>query len=427
MRCNLYGRKRRAVSFYERNGMLKRIGAWLLLCLLLCSSAAAQGMDIRLTTEMSEVLSDGALRALTTWLADAYLNVQMQQDAQEIALYHGDRLLLSAAANAQGAAVTAGEITAKAQPVDADIAQIPVRATAAAERLGQLLMDYERSAKATAELGGAVKAKTQLSYALTAEEWAAVWPQVCNILGESLRGISLESKGTLRRYFDQDGKEVGAYFYAEKVRIAQNDVREVRLEYGISPNGLYLAFRCPNKNETRNVRISITAKRTERSDRISYSLTGDVRVKNEDVQDTVTVEASLKDVQGTVSGKVTANLSVRRGGKTRKYALEIKPEITSAAGSAAYAVDAGGQRVLEGKILLEEAKEKPVSLPEINGDETLVSVQLTRSIYDTLLDLPDSERLELMYYLNRSLYLTGDQKDISIMYDPEFTVTEVPE
>ena len=407
--------------------MLKRICAGLLLWIFLCSGAAAQGMDIRLTAEMSEVLSDGALRALTTWLADAYLNVQMQQDAQEIALHHGDRLLLSAAANPQGAAVTAGEITAKAQPMTVDIAQLPAQATAAAESLGQLLKVYEKSAKATAELGGAVKAKTQLSYTLQAAEWAAVWPQVCDILGESLRGISLESKGTLRRYFDQDGKEVGAYFYAEKVRIAENDVREVRLEYGLSDSGLYLAFRCPNKNETRNVRISITAKRTERSDRISYSLSGDVRVKNEDTQDTVTAEASLKDVQGTVSGKITANLSLRRDGKTRKYALEIKPEVTSASGSVAYAVDAGGQRVLEGKLMLEETAEKTVSLPEINGDETQVAVQLTRLLYDTLLDLPDSERLELMYYLNRSIFLTGDQKDISIMYDPEFTVTEVPE
>ena len=407
--------------------MLKRICAGLLLWIFLCSGAAAQGMDIRLTAEMSEVLSDGALRALTTWLADAYLNVQMQQDAQEIALHHGDRLLLSAAANPQGAAVTAGEITAKAQPMTVDIAQLPAQATAAAESLGQLLKVYEKSAKATAELGGAVKAKTQLSYTLQAAEWAAVWPQVCDILGESLRGISLESKGTLRRYFDQDGKEVGAYFYAEKVRIAENDVREVRLEYGLSDSGLYLAFRCPNKNETRNVRISITAKRTERSDRISYSLSGDVRVKNEDTQDTVTAEASLKDVQGTVSGKITANLSLRRDGKTRKYALEIKPEVTSASGSVAYAVDAGGQRVLEGKLMLEETAEKTVSMPEINGDETQVAVQLTRLLYDTLLDLPDSERLELMYYLNRSIFLTGDQKDISIMYDPEFTVTEVPE
>lgn len=407
--------------------MLKRICAGLLLCLFLCSGAMAQGMEIRLTAEKSEVLSDGALRALTTWLADAYLNVQLQQDAQGIALHHGDRLLLSAAANPQAAAIASGETTAKVPPMTADIAQIPAQVTAAAENLGRLLMDYEKSAKATAELGGAVKVKTQLSYALTAEEWAAVWPQVCDILGESLRGISIESKGTLRRYFDQDGKEIGAYFYAEKVRIAENDVREVRLEYGLSGSGLYLAFRCPNKNETRNVRISITAKRTERSDRISYSLTGDVRVKRSDAQDTVTVEASLKDVQGTVSGKVTANLSQRRDGKTRKYALEIKPEITALTGSVAYAVDAGGQRVLEGKILLEETADKPVSLPAVNADETQVSLRLTKLLYDTLLDLPDSERLELLYYLNRPLYLTGDQKEISIMYDPEFTVTEVPE
>ena len=90
-------------------------------------------------------------------------------------------------------------------------------------------------------------------------------------------------------------------------------------------------------------------------------------------------------------------------------------------------MDAGGQRVLEGKILLEETADKPVSLPAVNADETQVSLRLTKLLYDTLLDLPDSERLELLYYLNRPLYLTGDQKEISIMYDPEFTVTEVPE
>ena len=60
-------------------------------------------------------------------------------------------------------------------------------------------------------------------------------------------------------------------------------------------------------------------------------------------------------------------------------------------------------------------------------DDTVKMLRLTKLLYDTLLDLPDSERLELLYYLNRPLYLTGDQKEISIMYDPEFTVTEVPE
>lgn len=410
--------------------MIRRSIALLLVLCCWQGCALAAGVEMRLAVEDSDVLSAGAQRALGQWLEKAYLTLETTEEAQQAAIYYDDALLLAAAADAENAALTAQGLSVPVDKTDGSFLDIWPQALLKAQRLGALLKDYEKSANASAELGGAVKAKTQLSYALTKEQWAEVWPAVCDILGETLTGYTIESKGTLRRYFDVEGSEIGAYFYAEKVRIAENDVREVRLEYGCQPEkGLYLAFRCPDKNETRNVRISLTAKRTERTDRISYTVNGDIRVKHAEGQDTLLIESTLKEQEKVFSGKATINYTQKRGDNSVKHALSLKPEImlVDQTGTVEVAYDRAGLNIMTGKVMLSAAPEKEIMVPAVNAQWEQLVQALTRKLIYSLLDAEPEDRLELMYYLNRSAFLTGDEKEIYLMYDPEFMVMEEPE
>ncbi len=410
--------------------MIKRIIALLLALCCWQGGALADGVQLRFTMEESEVLSEGALRALGQWLEQAYLVLDTAQDKQLSALYYDDAPLIVAAADAQSAVLTAEGLTVPVERTDFSLQEIISQALDKAQMLGQALSVYEKSAKATAELGGVVKAKTQLSYALSKEQWAEIWPQVCDILGERFAAYTMESKGTLRRYFDAEGSEIGAYFYAEKVRVGENDVREVRLEYGYQQaKGLYLSFRCPNKNETRNTRILLTAKRTERTDRISYAVNGDIRLKHAAGQDTLLIESTLKEQEGVFSGKATLNYTQKRGEQSVKHALTIKPEVAlgSLLGVIKIAYDRAGQNVATGTLALSAAQAGEISIPAVNASQEQLTEALARRLVYSLLDIAPEDRLELMYYLNRSLFLTGDEKEIYLMYDPEFMVMEEPE
>lgn len=406
--------------------MIKRIIALiLLLCLCGQTGAIAENMEIRLTLTGSDVLSDGAQRALAQWLGKAHLAVYTADDLQEIALYADDNALLSAVGSKQEGRISAGGYTAPLQMQQFSFSECFAQALSCAQQLGEELKAYEKSAAASAELGGAVKAKTQLSYALSQAEWAEVWPKVCAVLGEGLQEYALESKGTLRRYFDADGNEIGAYFYAEKVRIAENDVREVRLEYAFqAEKGLYVSFRCPNKNDTRNLRITLTAKRTERTDRISYTINADIRQKGENGQDTLLADVSFKETAGVFSGSAKINYTQKRGEKSVKYALEIKPDLKmeTKTGTIDFSYDRAGVQVLAGEITLTHGAEKDIALPDINAQEAQVIKRLAYDLMLSLAETDPNERLELMYYLNRDVFLKGDEKDF--MYDPELTATE---
>lgn len=411
--------------------MIKRIIALcLMLCLCLQAGALADRREIRLTLLGSDVLSDGAQRALAQWLGKTYLAVHEADDAQEATLYYDECALVSAAGRESTGTLTAGEYTAPIALESFDLSSAWTQLLSGVQQAGDALKAYEKTAKATAELGGAVKAKTQLSYALSKDQWAAAWSAVCAALDERLAGCTIESKATLRRYFDAEESEIGAYFYAEKLRVAADDVREVRLEYAFQPDGgLYISFRCPNKNETRNLRISLTLKRTERTDRISYTVNGDIRHKHAEGQDTLLVEGSLKETEGVLSGKATLTYTQKRGETSVKHVLTLQPEMTLAGGTGALYFDytRAGLQLLAGEITLTAAEKTDVRLPAVNATEAQVIERLAYDLMQSLMDTDREEQLEMLYYLNRAVFLTGDEKDVQWIYDPEFVVTEEPD
>ena len=264
---------------------IRRVLALLLMSILCVSAALGEGVQVSFSAQESDYLSAGALRALNQVLADITLVLTQENDGAGIALLDGENEILRMQSQAGRALLTADGCTAE-QPL-AYIREQGVYGAVlqAGQTVGQLLSGWETTGKATAELGNAGNPKTQAVYVLTGEEWATVWTDVCAVLlpvlqntvqnptwlerAEAfLRGLTIEGKGTLRRYFAADGTEMGAYFYAAQVRFAENDVREVRLEYGYTQEkGFYLTFRCPNKKETRNLRISVKGKVSTRSER----------------------------------------------------------------------------------------------------------------------------------------------------------------
>ena len=136
------------------------------------------------------------------------------------------------------------------------------------QSLGALLADFEREEHRSIEMGDVLTSPLQLTYALTREEWQEKWPDVLALIADvfpayDLSGFDITSdKATFKRYFARDGQEIGAYFYAGSARVAPEDIREIRLEWGCrADKALYLAFRSPSqgKGETRNFRIAFSA------------------------------------------------------------------------------------------------------------------------------------------------------------------------
>ncbi|MBR5231013.1 MAG: hypothetical protein IKW00_02050 [Clostridia bacterium] len=403
------------------------IRKWLSLALVLMlaiGSASAAGYDLCLQAEKSDILSEGALRGLSQWLDKARLTLWTEENPQA-AVYYGDTLLLAA----DEQLLTDGKTAVAGEQKTCDIGSLPAKMTEQMRSLAALAAKYEKSAQATAELGNIVKAKKQLSYALTADQWAEIWPKVAEVLGEWVSDLKIESKGTLRRYFASDGSEIGGYFYAEKVRIAENDVRQVRLEYGYdAEKGLYLAFRCPNARETRNIRITMTVKISDRDGKKTRSISADVRRWQDGDQDVILLEGSVKEQKGAVTGKTTLDYTRKRDGKSLKQSLtashDLKKTADGLTGEVSFDWKYGGRRALSGKVTAGRSERTKISMPAAGGDESSLQRGLTQRLLRTLQNISDEDRLELIYYLNRSAYLTGEEKEIYITYDPEFTVTE---
>ena len=270
-----------------------------------------------------------------------------------------------------------------------------------------------------------------MSYALSAEAWQAIWPEVCAVLGEELAAYTIESKGTFRRYFASDGSEIGAYFYAEKVRFAADDVRTVRLEYGCSAEkGLYLAFRCPNAAETRNLRITVTIMRSVREGKVTHTISCDVRRKADSAQDTVLVEGSVKEEKGRLSGKTTLNYTRKRGSESVKHTLALKADLAASPveGIVEFGYDRAGKTVLDGEMMLGVLPEtEMMQMPAVNASQKQLTPALSLSLLETLENIRQEDVFELLYYLDRPSYLEGEETALRIEDDPRFIVTEVPE
>ena len=399
---------------------IRRVLALLLMSILYMSAALGEGVQVRFSALESEYLSAGALRALNQVLAGLTLVLSQKDGSADIALFEGETEILRMQSQGERALLTAGGLTSEQPFAYIYEKAVPQAALQTAQALGQLLSAWETTGNATAELGDAGKPKTQTVYALTGEEWAAVWPEVCatvlpmlqNTVQDAawlartqsfLQGLTIEGKGTLRRYFAADGTEMGAYFYAAQVHFAENDVREVRLEYGYTQDkGFYLAFRCPNKKETRNLRISVKGKVSARNERTTYTLNADIRRAYDGAGDTYIAESSLRNENNVLTGEAALQITRKRKDGTVKTSLTAEPVLTLAqqpTGEVKITCTQDGQMLLSGMLTVENASYTIPAPPAVCATLSQTEERLSRTVLLLLQKADSADRMELVHYL----------------------------
>lgn len=247
-------------------------------------------------------------------------------------------------------------------------AEIPVwtaggDALAAGAALGKVLADRETEKALQTDLQEAGNARSQAVYVLSAGEWAAVWDQVCAVLPDGIpRDVTFADKGTFRRYFDRDGREMGGYFYTSALE-AGGVMREVRLEYGITPDkGFYLAFRCPDSAEKTNVRVSLHGRKSSKG----WTLNGECR-------ETDGGDSRVLSLSGKTWEKLTLKETRKENGRTSSRSLVLAP---GEDGRTDWKYSEADAQVLSGTAILQGGQLPSRPLPEGIGD--------TQELYDQL-------------------------------------------
>ena len=352
------------------------------LSLLLVLLMAAPSSALRLTATIgdSELLSDGALSALSVLSDGAGLTLS----ADGFDLDKNGELLLRARADDEGGVVACGDAAA---PFDIPAAG-ETDVWTAMEELGVLLSPWEKRREENVDLQEAGSARETCTYALTGEEWESVWPQVTEILcrvtpsARMLSTAQISGKGTFKRYFAKDGTAVGGYFYTAEMTV--NDVkREVRLEFGRQAGkGLYVAFRCPNAKNTSNVRLVLHAQEHTGG----WTLNGDLRVTGS--------ESAHYTAEGRTDGKLKLGWTAPFLGKATAYTLTLKNEESRSE----FSLQRGTKILLTGKVCMEKA-----DLPEIeltaNTDEYAAAKALSERIISLLISEQPENGMQLIHYL----------------------------
>ena len=353
---------------------------FLSLLLALLMTAPSGALRLTATIGESELLSDGALAALSA-LADS---TELRLSAEGFDLSKNGELLLCARADDKSGVIACDDAAASFD--------IPVAGEAdvwtTMEELGALLSPWEKRREESINLQEAGNAREVSTYALTGEEWANVWPQVTEILcrmtpsAQILAKAQINGKGTFKRYFAKDGTVVGGYFYAAEMTI--NDVkREVRVEFGRQTGkGVYVAFRCPNKKNTSNIRLVLHAQEHAGG----WTLNGDLRVTGS--------ESAHYTIEGRTDGKLKLGWTAPFLGKATAYALilrngESESELTLQRGT----------RILLTGVAYREKTELPKLELTANGDIYAVAKALSEHITSMLISDQPENGMQLIHYL----------------------------
>lgn len=392
---------------------MRKIAAWALLICLLPVLALGEGACVSFVPRESDVWPQAALNALGVLLSGMELNVSADDTGAYFALDRkGEMLLRGEVLESGGAVWTQGACTAtEGENRLGDMSVCTLFAS-----LGDVLKDWEKSEEKKIELERVGTIRSQLVYVLAGEEWAQMWPQVMEKLTafapqlQALENLTVGEKGTLKRYFLKDGTEIGGYFYAAEVTL-NGEKREARLEWGYIPDkGLYIAFRCPNARDTRNVRIAVRGWETEKNGVRTRRYTADVRIVRDGDSAVYTLEGKFD--KGAWNGEGTLNATVKTDGKTRKYALNLETLADAGALDVMYKQD--GLTYLRGDMHISPAKKVSASAPETSGDMQHVVQSLALRVLSILqAEAPEGMQV-LLHYLSGNNYLDGGATNLRL-------------
>ena len=353
-----------------------------ILAILLSLILSLPGVALRFGADVhsSQTFSEEALDGMNALLAGAEL--VLSPAGYDLSM--GDQLLLWA----RNGMLAAGDAHA---PLEAET--LEGTALERARALGALLAEWEIEKQDTIDLQEAGSARKYLRYVLGEDGWSRMWPQMAEILGlPELAGAAITGKGTLRRYFDRDGQEFGAYFYAEKLHL-NGVTREVRLEYGFQPEkGLYLAFRCPDTRGQDNTRISLRAKRSG----TGWTVTGELRENS-----------GTYTIKGKTDGKLTLQASRKVNGKTAADSLAL--QITE--GSAAYEYISNKITVLTGTLYWTPAVLPERDVPAASGTLEDVAAAVARPLLSILRQAAPDSWQQVLHDLSPAAWIDAQKED----------------
>lgn len=358
-----------------------KVLVWLLSLLLALPAGETQ---FAFTADGGQTLSEAALAGLSAVLAETRLT--LGADGCDLTC---DGVPL---AWARTGLIGSGDVAASTEMPGLSGTAIDL-----AQALGRLLAPWETEKTDTIDLQEAGSARRRLQYVLGEEGWGRMAPQMADLLGiEALSDSTLTGKATFRRYFDRADQEIGAYFYAEKLRL-EGVTREVRLEYGLQlDRGFYLAFRCPDSRGTTNTRLSIHLKRTQ------TGWTGSAEVR-----ETLSGGSSQWTLKGSLPGTLTLEGGRKLDGVSHKYALSLK----TAEGEGAYAWTVDGARLLEGGVTWQPGALADRREISANADIAQVSAALAADLLDILRSAAPESWQQLLFAALPTAWIDVQKED----------------
>ena len=345
-------------------------------------------MRMTLSVQKSEVLSQIALDGLNALLGD--LSLTVSPDGFDAVL--GQEPILWARIAGERAVLVSGD----------DACLSPVwsaggSAWDASEALGELLSPWETEKKENADLKEAGTARVQKVYVLSGPEWAGLWPSVCGLLPDAIpEDVQIPGKATFKRYFDRDGREMGAYFYTDGLSL-DGRTCEVRLEYGLTPGkGFLLTFRCTFADGNDGVRIALHGRQGEKG----WTLDGDFRETSGNVSLTL-----------TLTGKTWDRLTLKQ---TRKQAGQSAVKTVSLAvgdKEADWEYREGSSLVLSGTAAWETAELPSRPVPKKTGTDVLFYRKLGLRLLENIRTAAPDSWQQLIHFVSGNALIEAQKED----------------
>ena len=426
----------------------------------------AMALDIRATLDNWSALSPDSLAAMQEALNSAALRLQTHkaagQSASNMTLTHDSaalyqinesvdadhrlmELLPQGARYASGPAQTPLDLLTGAGPAIPweNLLKAGFR-TAFLDSLQQiyaLLEPFQKSAPHSTSIKNVGIASTRLEYALTREEWTALWPRIEKLLNDALEpwlgqiptqataALRFEDDGVLKRFTMDGGMDLGWQF-SGKLSFGQDDTRRVTLFGGFRQDkGLYVSLKAPAVKGRNDLAFSLSVKQnaeeskrslqadyvfTSRRDGIRLSAKGLINLESADVPD-----------GERISGSIRLD-STQTPGQTMRRRFTVKPELLFSDGrlfgtlTLARELGNAADLALELHLLLkpaeavfspaeEGAKDLGALTPdELRKEQDRFLQLLLDPLKGFLLKLPQRQRMQLLHDMGRVLRTRGD-------------------
>ena len=311
----------------------------------------------------------------------------------------------------------------------------------ALQNIYALIEFYQKSSPVSISIKNVGTASTRLEYALTREEWTALWPQIEKLLCDALEpwlgqipsqaiaALRFEDDGVLKRFTDDAGTDLGWQFTG-KLSFGKEDTRRITLFGGFRQDkGLYISLKAPALKGRNDLAFSLSARQntgeskrslqadyvfTTRLDDIRQSAKGLIKLESADVPD-----------GEQLSGIIRLD-STQTPGQTKRRRFTVKPELLFSdgrfSGTLTLTRELGNTADLALGLRLLLRPAEAVLPPAVEGAKDLGALTpgelrqeqdrflqlLLDPLKGFLLQLPQRQRMQLLHDMGRVLRTRGD-------------------